>query len=79
MLNCFLYFGKWNYWAQAPKSKKNSHRENSFLIFSQKKPFLIFQEIETPNKNLYISRYGTFQAWKVHSQKVSYISGNGTF
>ena len=36
-----------------PKIKK-------FLIFSQKKAFLIFRETETPTKIPYISRNGTF-------------------
>ena len=31
-----------------------------FLIFSQKKAFLIFQETETPKKNPYILGNGTF-------------------
>ena len=38
-----------------------------FLIFSQKKAFLIFQETETPKKFL------IFQ-----ETELSYISGNGT-
>ena len=36
-----------------PKIKK-------FLIFSQKKAFLIFRETEAPTKIPYISRNGTF-------------------
>ena len=56
-----------------------------FLSFSQKKAFLIFQEMELSYisgngnpKNLLIFEEVTFLAWKM-KKKRSYISGNGTF
>ena len=61
----FLYFGKWNFLA---------------LIFSQKKAFLIFQETEAL-KTSYTSgsNFPSSKKEKAHSEKTSYISGNGTF
>ena len=54
--------------------KISNPKVKNFLIFSQKKPFLIFQETETPEKVPYISENGTFlylRKWR----KTSYISG----
>ena len=53
-LKSFLYFGKWNFSAQARQIKLSSSNIETFLIFSQKKAFLIFQKTETL-KNSYIS------------------------
>ena len=59
-----------------------------FLIFSQKKAFLIFRETETPKKFLifqemelsYISRSGNPKKFLIFQEmELSYISGNGTF
>ena len=50
------------------------------LMFSQKKAFLIFQETEAL-KTSYTSgsNFPSSKIEKAHSQKTSYISGNGTF
>ena len=40
--------------------KLSNPKVKNFLIFSQKKPCLIFQETETPEKVPYISENGTF-------------------
>ena len=64
-----------------------------FLTFSQKKDFLIFWKTENPKKlfivqevetlkKLFISQEVTFRSRnirKTHSEKMSYISGNGSF
>ena len=79
----------------------SSSNIKKFLIFSQKKTFLIFRETETPKKSFYFrkwnfllfqetgtpektsyipgSNFPSFKNKKIHSEKVSYISGNGTF
>ena len=88
---CFLIFRE---------MKLSSSNIKKFLIFSQKKAFLLFKETETRKKFVifremklsYITGNGnpkkhlifqevTFWARKVkntHSEKTSYISGNGT-
>ena len=53
-----------------PKLKK-------LLKFSQKS-FSYIRETKTP-KILLIFQKETFRAQKIHSEKTSYISGNGTF
>ena len=58
-------------------------------MFSQNKAFLIFQEIETPKKFVIFQKTETLKDLinfpsskmkkkKTHSEKTSYISGNGT-
>ena len=76
------------------KNKKSSYiflyfGKWNFLIFSQKKDFLIFWEIESPQKFLvfqetklfYISRsnFLSLKNIKKHFEKMSYLSGNRTF
>ena len=59
----------------------------NFLIFLQKKVIFIFWETETPKKFLvfqeketsYISESNFPSSKKKHSEKTSYILGNGTF
>ena len=63
----FLYFEK-------GKPRKNS-------LYLRKWNFLIFQKTENL-KTCYISESKTFRARKVkksHSEKISSVSGNGTF
>ena len=67
-----LCFGKWNFLAL---------RLKQFLYFLKKEAVLIFRETELFKKTSYISE-GNFLSSKnkkTHSEKMSYISGNGTF
>ena len=75
------------------KKFQETEAPEKILIFSQKKAFLIFQETESPKKNFtfqeselsYFSlifqeaTFGARKMKKTHSEKISYISGNGTF
>ena len=48
-----------------------------FIIFSQKKAFLIFRETKTPKQIPYISGNGAFLYFRKHKpKKSSYISGS---
>ena len=58
-----------------PKIKK-------VLKFSQKNVFYIFWEMELSSPKIKKLLEGASGAWKIkknHSEKISYISGNGTF
>ena len=57
--------------------KLSSNKIKKFLIFSQKKAFIMFWEVELFVKLLTFQK-GTFQAKKTlkSSEKMSYISGN---
>ena len=74
-LKSSLYFGEYNFSAQARKIKKKPPQENflyswkmelcssnikKFRTFSQEEAVLIFQEMDTPKKIPYISGNGTF-------------------
>ena len=55
-------------------------KNEKFIIFSPKKAFLIFQEMELVKKSSYISGRNLLSLKnKKNSEKISYISGNGIF
>ena len=56
------------------------NRTKKFLIFSQKEAFLIFRKTETVKTSyISISNFPSSKNEKNHSEKISYILGNGTF
>ena len=65
----FLDFGKWNFLAL-----------KNVLLFL-KKAFLMFRKMELFKKTSYISEgdFAISKNKKIHSEKIYYISGNGTF
>ena len=65
-------------------SSKNEKKSTlkKFLIFSQKKVFLIVREMELSSPKIKKIQEGTFRGHKIkktHSEKICYIFGNGTF